>query len=67
MFKTVTIGPMKITLSASKENPVYKREREVMRFKLKKSIPHRLRMTIGHWPPPRVLPFRPAYRQGMAA
>ena len=67
MFKTVTVGPMQVVISASKENPVYGRERGILRSKLKKSIPHRLRMTIGHWPPPRVLPFRPAYRQGMAA
>lgn len=67
MFKTVTVGPMKVVISAAKENPVYKRERDVLRHKLLKSTPHRLRMTIGHWSAPRVLPFRPAYSQSLAA
>ena len=67
MHKTVTLGPMKVVISASKERPVFKKERDVLRLKLLKSTPHRLRMTMGHWTAPRVLPFRPAYSQSMAA
>ena len=67
MLKTITVGHMKVTLSAAKERPVFKREREILRTKFLKSTPHRLRMTIGHWSVPRTLPYRPAYSQAMAA
>jgi hypothetical protein len=67
MHKTVTIGPLKITLSAAKESRVYKKERYALREKIFSSTPHRLRMTIGHWSLPRTLPYRPAYRHSLAA
>jgi len=67
MQKTVIIGPMKIVLTAAKDSPVYKKERRALREKIFSSTPHRLRMTIGHWSLPRTLPYRPAYRQSLAA
>jgi hypothetical protein len=67
MRKTVTVGPMQIVISATKERPIYQREREVLRQKFMNSTPHRLRMTIGLWSAPRTLPYRPAYMQSMAA
>ena len=67
MHKAVTVGTMKIVLSAAKESPIYKRERGILRTKYMKSTPHRLRMTIGHWSAPRTLPYRPAYSQRLAA
>ncbi len=47
MIKRVTVGHMHVILSAARENPVYKKEREVMRMKFLRSTPHRLRMTLG--------------------
>jgi len=67
MFKTVTIGHMRVTLSTAREKPVYKREREVLRMKFLKSTPHRLRMTIGFWTVSRLPANRPAYQQALAA
>jgi hypothetical protein len=67
MLKTIIIGHMRVTLSAAKERPVFKRERQVLRHKFLHSIPHRLRMTMGYWTVSRMHIQRPGYRQAMAA
>jgi hypothetical protein len=67
MFKTVAIGHTCVILSAAKNLPVYKREREVTRAKFLKSTPHRLRMTIGYRSILKHPTYCTAFRRAMAA